>query len=339
MKKHAIIPLFIPHLGCPHDCVFCNQKIITAKTQPITPDKIQTEVESKLISLKTLNVETLEIAFFGGSFTALPLDYQKSLLETIHPYKANGDVSKIRLSTRPDSIDHMRLDLLEEYGVDIIELGAQSFDNEVLRQSERGHTKEQTEQACKMIHDRNFSLGLQLMVGLPSDTVEKSVKSAKSAIDMRPDFVRIYPTVVLKDTELAARLIDGSFNPFTRDEMIHAAKQMVWLFNQANVPVIRLGLKSTDFVTPLTDLSHTYHPAFRQVVESELALDQIRLQLARLGIDCGSAVLSANSKSFSNLIGHHASNRVALDSECPNIVFRYQVDDELGDYEYRLYIT
>lgn len=339
MKKHAIIPLFIPHLGCPHDCVFCNQKIITAETESISREKILNEVESRLISLRPLNIETLEIAFFGGSFTALPLDFQENLLDAVYPYKKIGDVSKIRLSTRPDYINSTILNLLKKYGVDIIELGAQSFDNEVLMKSERGHTAEQTENSCILIQENGFSLGIQLMIGLPSDTRRKSVQSAKKTIDLKPDFVRIYPTVVLQDTVLATQFQNGTFIPFSRDEMIQTSKEIVLLFNNADIPVIRLGLKSTDFLNSFTDLSKTYHPAFRQLVEGELAMDIIKQQIRAAGVDSGIVVLSANLKSFSNLIGHNGKNKSELKIEYPNICFQFMPDDTLQDRQYLLNVT
>lgn len=162
MKKHAIIPVFIPHLGCPHNCVFCNQHAITARTAEVTPEDVINIIEEYLPTLEGRGLEEIELAFFGGSFTGIPLDDQSAFLEIAKRYKDSGRIQKIHLSTRPDYIDEIILDNLKKYDVDVIELGVQSFDEEVLRLSERGHDIHAVYTACEMIREYGFVLGIQL---------------------------------------------------------------------------------------------------------------------------------------------------------------------------------
>ncbi len=339
MKNHAIIPLFIPHRGCTHHCVFCNQKKITASLTDIGPDDVQTIMETRLASLLPLHIETLEAAFFGGSFTGLPLELQESLLNAVIPYKIKNQIQKIRLSTRPDYINHQILNLLQTHSVDIVELGAQSFDDNVLLLSERGHTGMQTQNACKRLQNAGFSLGIQLMIGLPGDTPSKSINSARRAVELKPDFVRIYPTVILENTPLACQYRNGTFQPFSFEELVHTAKEMVRIFDKSNIPVIRLGLKSTDNICITTDLGGTYHPAFRQIVEGQLAMDSMVDQINRYKVQSGVISFSANSKSFSNMIGHHGENKKNLHALFPQIFFQFTMDESLKDRTYSLNVA
>ncbi|MBR7061045.1 MAG: radical SAM protein [Eubacterium sp.] len=193
MKK-GNISIFVPHLGCPKQCSFCNQKTITGKQNQPTPEDVEKALET---ALKRRGYE-YEIAFFGGSFTAIDRQYMISLLEAAFPYIENGSVKGIRISTRPDCIDTETLDILKKYGVSSIELGAQSMDDEVLQANLRGHTAKDVENASKLIKEYGFELGLQMMTGLYKDTDEKAIETAKKIIALKPETVRIYPTVVLK---------------------------------------------------------------------------------------------------------------------------------------------
>jgi len=334
MKKQAIIPLFIPHMGCPNDCVFCNQNTITASAGPINVEEVREMMESRLKNLQPLGIETIEAAFFGGSFTGLPLDLQQELLGAVLPYKQSGQIQKIRLSTRPDYINQLILDLLQSYSVDIIELGVQSFDDRVLSLSNRGHTVEQTLDACRLIKENGFSLGIQLMLGLPGDSKETALKSAVKTVEIKPDFVRIYPTVILAGSRLAEMFHQGFYIPLKTDEAIIIAKEMVRLFDRENIPVIRIGLKSTDNICTANDLAGAYHPAFRQLVEGALAFDDMDLQLRQLNLQTGSLILSAHPKSFSNLVGHKGINRRRFADAYPKIHFVYKSDSTLPEKKY-----
>jgi histone acetyltransferase (RNA polymerase elongator complex component) len=334
MKKHAIIPLFIPHMGCPNHCVFCNQNTISASDAPITPLMVHEVMEAKLPHLKTLGLTTIEAAFYGGSFTGLPFATQQELLSTVKPYKQSGEIQKIRLSTRPDYINAEVLRLLQDNTVDIIELGVQSFDDEVLLLSARGHTAEQTVNACRMIRDSGFSLGIQLMIGLPGDTREKALQSTFRTVDMKPDFVRIYPTVVLADTQLAEMYQQGVYSPLPLDDAVEIVKEMVRIFSHNNIPIIRIGLKSTDNICIATDLAGAYHPAFRQLVDGALAYDDIAIQLMQMNQHHGTFLLSANPKSFSNLVGHKGLNKKRLIQQFPQMHFLTQPDSSLPENRY-----
>lgn len=334
MKKHAIIPLFIPHMGCPHDCVFCNQNAITASDSQMSPLEVHDLMETRLLSLEPLGLSTLEAAFYGGSFTGLPLKIQRDLLEAVHPYKQSGRIQKIRLSTRPDYINTEILGLLRSYSVDVIELGVQSFDEEVLSLSTRGHTVAQTLDACRMIREEGFSLGIQLMIGLPGDSKEKAIYSANRSVEMRPDCVRIYPTVVLEGSQLADMFREGVYTPLTTAEAVDTAKEMVRIFDDASIPVIRLGLKSTDNICTAMDLAGFYHPAFRQLVEGALAYDDLAAQILEVNTREGSLLLTAHPKSFSNLIGHKGLNKKRFAELYPQIRFVYKSDPSLPERKY-----
>jgi histone acetyltransferase (RNA polymerase elongator complex component) len=334
MKKHAIIPLFIPHMGCPHDCVFCNQNTITASVASMNSAKVREVMESRLLDLEPLGLETLEAAFYGGSFTGLPIEIQREFLGAVLPYKQTGQIQKIRLSTRPDYIDSKILDDLKSYSVDIIELGVQSFDENVLALSNRGHTVAQTLDACRLVKENGFSLGIQLMIGLPGDSKEKAQNSAIKTVEIEPDFVRIYPTVILQGSQLAEMFRCGNYLPLTTDAAVDIAKEMVRIFDQANISVIRLGLKSTDNICNASDLSGAYHPAFRQLVEGALAFEDVKAQLSQADLQTGLVKLSAHPKSISNLVGHKGVNKKLFADEYPQVHFIYKSDASLPERTY-----
>lgn len=324
MKQHAIIPIFIPHLGCPHDCIFCNQKQMTRLEEPITPDAIPRILETHLATLEGRGIRTVEAAFYGGSFTGLSLEQQSAYLSRLKSFKDAGRIQKIHLSTRPDLIDEEILSNLLYWGVDVIELGVQSFDETVLALSRRGHTRESIFASARMIQEAGFTLGIQLMIGLPGDTREAAVESARQTAWIQPALARIYPTIVLPDTELAKQYLAGSYQPPTLAEAIETARDMHLILLDAGVQVIRAGLKDD------------FHPAFRQLVQSEMAKVQLERQLeAFLPQDPNCTVtFFANSKCYSNLSGHQKSNRAYFQTRYPGLVFRYQVDESLADDRY-----
>lgn len=341
MKKHAIIPIFIPHEGCQHDCVFCNQKIITAKTSSVTKEDIQKTIENYLSTLKDSTVETIEVAFFGGSFTGIPIKKQKEYLQIAYDYKINGIIDKIHMSTRPDYINREILDNLIDYKVDTIELGVQSFDKSVLDASKRGHSEEQVYIACDLIKEYGFELGIQLMIGLPKDTKEKAILSAKKAAAIKPSLCRLYPTVILNDTELLNMTNSKEYTPLALDEAVEITKEMYKILDDANINIMRVGLKSTDLITPENDYGNSYHPAFRQLVEGEIALEKIDSMLMnalhsnkimnRVKVD-----IFSNSHDFSNMIGHKSKNKNYLIKKYPSFNIRFKINDELNKNKYLL---
>ncbi len=341
MKTHAIIPIFIPHLGCPNDCVFCNQKKITARTKPLSMEEMKHQIEQYLATMYGREIQTVEIAFYGGSFTGIPMEQQREFLSVAKEYKDRGLVQKIHLSTRPDYIDEAILSNLKKFGVDIIELGVQSLDEDVLRRSRRGHSREAVFRASRLIQDAGFELGLQLMIGLPGDTYEKAVRSAWEAAEIGPSIARIYPTVIIKDTELHRMYLSGEYQPFSMEETIRTAKDMYQTLTEAGVNVIRVGLKSTDLIRENGETAGSYHPAFRQVVESELAREQLEAQLQRLlASEAHPLKISfcSSEACLSNLIGHKKSNKIYFEQKYPHLRFRFQSDRDLpeGVYSIRL---
>ena len=350
MKKHAIIPIFIPHRGCPHDCVFCNQRKITARTDFVTPEDARKIIDTWLTTLRPAGSDacghegdrnTVEAAFYGGSFTGLEIEEQSAFLEVTYEYKKKGLIDKVHLSTRPDYIDREILDNLKRYSVDTIELGVQSFDDEVLRLSNRGHSSGDVYRAVDLIKEYGFELGIQLMIGLPGDSAETCIMSAKETAKIRPSLARLYPTIVLDDTELYNMYKSGAYEPLSREEAVYRTKEMYKILDDAGITIMRVGLKSTEIIGEGGAINGgTYHPAFRQLVEGEIAKERIEpLLVDILVIDPSSSGrqavrISSNNLWFSAMIGHKACNRKYFAKKYPDADIRYSADDSLADGEF-----
>lgn len=342
MKKHAIIPVFIPHEGCPNDCVFCNQKKITARTHAEENIDIHAIAASYLSTLNNPRPEVIEMAMFGGSFTGIPIEKQNEYLSIARDYKERGLIDKIHLSTRPDYINEEILDNLKKYDVDVIELGVQSFDDEVLRLSERGHDSSVVYRSCRLIKDYGFTLGIQLMVGLPGDTPEKALYSARETVKIGPDIARLYPTIVIEDTKLLDMYREGAYEPLSLDEAVERTKEMYKILSAAGINIIRVGLKSSDIINENGEIyGTTFHPAFRQLVESEIAKEEIDAALERLlsrenASPPESALILANSRSVSNAAGLKKSNRRYFRKKYPGLKLSIREDNSLPDYTYKV---
>ncbi|WP_286884575.1 elongator complex protein 3 [Aneurinibacillus sp. UBA3580] len=272
MKQHVNIALFVPHQGCPKDCVFCNQSRITGRKREslLTEETVRRSIEEQLSTVR--DGQQVEIAFFGGSFTGLPRGYQTMLLSVAKEYAATGRVHGIRLSTRPDYITPHIMEYLLSYGVTTVELGCQSLDDEVLALSKRGHTAAQVERAVQIIRQYpSIRLGLQILPGLPGDTLEKSVSTARKVVELAPDFVRIYPALVIAGTELEWLYATHQYQPLSVEEAVQWTAE-IWLpLLKAGIPVIRMGLHASDDLRSKgTVLAGPFHPSFRQLVEEEL---------------------------------------------------------------------
>lgn len=281
-KKHYVIPIFVPDLGCPHRCVFCNQKRITGQAE--TPDAAQ--VERKIAEFLPHIPEgediTIETAFYGGSFTAVTPELQEQLLRPAFEALNRWQIDHIRISTRPDAINENILAKLSTYGVSIIELGVQSLDDVVLARANRGHTSRDVLRAVALIKSWGFNLGLQIMVGLPGDNREKAINTGKEIIALHPDFVRIYPCLVLRDTELAEKYRHGDYRPWSIEEAVEVCKDLLIGFEKASIPVVRIGLQPSEEISWSGDvLAGPYHPAFRELVESAVAREQMMQLLAK----------------------------------------------------------
>ena len=327
--KHANISLFVPHMGCPHQCSFCNQKTISGSVKQLTPEDVLNTL--KEAESHNNNPENTEIAFFGGSFTAIDRDYMVSLLEVAKPFVDKGAFCGIRISTRPDAIDEEVLNILKEYCVTAIELGAQSTDEEVLRLNKRGHTREDIFKASQLIKASGFSLGLQMMTGLSGDTSRKSLKTADDIISIKPDTVRIYPTIVLEGTMLGEMYKKGEYKPQTTKEAVELCSILCQRFYKNNIKVIRLGLHSGGNVEE-GYLSGPYHPAFGELCESGVYLNIAKERLKE--IRKGKITIFVNPREISKMTGQKGSNKEKLLSEGYKVTVKG--DGSLNKYEIKI---
>lgn len=329
--RHVNVALFVPDEGCLHRCSFCNQKTISGFQERPEPIDVISACETAL-SGKT-DASGGEIAFFGGSFTAIERGYMLSLLKTAKSYLDRGFFGGIRISTRPDCIDEEILTLLKEYGVTSIELGCQSMDDEVLRLNERGHTAKDSENACRLVKSFGFELGVQMMTGLFGDTDEKSLKTAKKLVSLSPDTVRIYPTVVLKNTKLEELYNSGEYRAQTLEEATELCSKLLKLFNENGVRVIRLGLHSGGNVEE-GYVAGAYHPAFREKCESRLYRAEIESLLEREKIAGGKVNLLVSKKYISQAVGQKKENILFFKEKGYEI--KLITDENTKQYEVRL---
>ena len=310
--RESIIPVFVPHLGCPNDCVFCNQRRISGAQEPAGVENVKNAIESAAALPR--NGAKRQLAFYGGSFTAIPSCQQEALLGAAKEYLDRGEIDAIRLSTRPDAIDGAVLARLKIYGVETIELGAQSLCDEILLLSGRGHTAADVVNASEQIKAAGFRLILQMMTGLPGDSVERTVYTAKKIIALHPDGVRIYPTVIVRDTALYDLWQAGEYKEHTVADAVEYCAAIVPLFEAAGIPIIRLGLNPTDELSGGAAAGGAYHPALGELVKSRLMLYKMRGALN--GIPAGSRVtLGVNKSRVSQAVGQHRENVSRLTAE------------------------
>ncbi|WP_319370155.1 radical SAM protein [uncultured Ilyobacter sp.] len=318
--KHYNIPVFISHFGCPNSCVFCNQKKITGIETDVTTDELESIIEDYL---KTLPKESKkEVAFFGGTFTGISVDLQKSYLGVVKKYIDQGKIDGIRLSTRPDYISHEILFLLKEYGVTTIELGVQSLDADVLKLSGRGYNPEKVFEASSMIKEAGISLGIQLMPGLPGSTNEKDFISAKKVVGIGPDMVRIYPTLVINGTQMEKMYYEGSFVPMTLREAVDRVVPIYAIFEKSGINIIRVGLQPSDDIREEgVIVDGPFHPAFRELVEGEI----YSVFLKKKQAEDGDLDIKANEKNISKIVGNKGINRKTFGKN-----FKISIDNSLS---------
>lgn len=313
MSKHYIIPIFVPHFGCPHDCIFCNQRKITNLSTNVTQGDVEETIEEYLGYFK--EDAFIEVAFYGGSFTAIDMETQRKLLEVPLRYKKEGNINEIRLSTRPDAIDENILDNLKKYEVTTIELGVQSLNEDVLEASERGHSVDVVYSSSQLIKDYGFKLGLQMMVGLPLDSFEKSLYTCGEFIKLQPDCVRIYPTLVIKDTCLEDLYYESIYSPLDLDEAIEQTSIYLMLFYINDINVIRVGLQPTENIQLGKDVvSGPFHAAFRQLVEANIfkILFDFYLKDKRIDFNGLDLIIESNSFMITPISGQKSSNKIYL---------------------------
>lgn len=311
MKKQYIIPIFVPHLGCPNDCVFCNQKSISGQTKQVSKEDAIKIIEEHLKYVKENS--KVEIAFFGGSFTAIKEEKQNELLEIAYEYIKQGKVDSIRISTRPDCIDKSILKRLKKYKVKTIELGVQSANDYILKKAGRGHTFEDVKKASKLIRFYGFNLGHQMMVGLPESTNLDEINTAKQLIKLKPKMMRIYPVLVIKNTKLEKDYNNGDYKALTIVQAVETCKELVKLFAKKKIEVIRIGLQPTDTITNSNNeksevVAGPFHPAFRQLVESGMWYDVIVEKIKKLNTKVKEVVVTVNPIDVNNVIGQKKEN-------------------------------
>lgn len=305
--RESIIPVFVPHLGCPNDCVFCNQRRISGSTEPAAAADVDKAIE-QAAALPHTGAKR-QLAFYGGSFTAIPVPQQTALLAAAKRHLDAGEIDAVRLSTRPDAIDGAVLVRLREYGVETVELGAQSMCDEVLALSGRGHTAADVENASRAIRAAGFRLILQMMTGLPGDTPERCVETARRIIALEPDGVRIYPTVIVRDTALYDLWQTGRYKEHTVEDAVEYCARIVPMFESAGIPIIRLGLNPTEELSGGAAAGGAYHPALGELVRSRIMRAGAEALLAEENIAPRSAVtLGVNAAKLSQMIGQHRRN-------------------------------
>ncbi|HEX9022052.1 MAG TPA: radical SAM protein [Nitrospirota bacterium] len=309
-----IIPFFIPHSGCPHQCVFCNQKNITGQDAPADSAAIKGKINEYLKTRK--KGAAVSVAFYGGSFTALPLPVQRDYLQQVQPFIQAGEVESIRLSTRPDCITGETLALLKNHRVGTVELGVQSMDDRVLALSGRGHTAAHTVTAVNLLRESGFPVGLQLMAGLPGDSPDRFRNTVEKIIGLKPAFVRLYPVLVLKGTPLERLYRIGAYAPLPLEEAVTLCREALIRFEQAGIGVIRIGLQPTaELNKPGTIAAGPYHPAFRQLVESSILLDAMRSLLLNQKRESDEVIFQVNRRDLSAAAGVRRSNIDVLQKE------------------------
>ncbi len=315
-KKLYIIPVFVPHLGCPNDCIFCNQKSISGQTKMVTKDDLKETIEYYLSSFKEKD-SYKEIAFFGGSFTAIDVKFQEELLQTANEYIQQGKIDGIRISTRPDYIDKEILKRLKKYHVKTIELGVQSSNDYILKRIARGHTFEDVKKASKLIRRYGFNLGHQMMIGLPESTKIDEINTSKELIKLKPKMVRIYPVLVIKNTKLEKEYNEGIYEPLTVNQAVERCKEVVYKFNKKRVEVIRIGLQNTDIISEPDSkesevVAGPFHPAFGQLVEDSIWYDSIVDKIKKFNVKVKEVEIKANPADVNNVIGHKKENITKL---------------------------
>lgn len=303
-----IIPFFVPELACPNRCVFCNQHTISGCIKPFETKEIKPRIEQYLKSYKE-DGRKIEVAFFGGNFTGIDFETQKAYLQEVKPYIDSKIIDSVRISTRPDYVSDEKLNFLKQYGVKTIELGAQSFDNEVLKKSGRGHSSETTVESANLINKYGFDLGLQMMLGLPADTQEKAINTAKTIVSLGAKNTRVYPTLVLHGTRLQTMYEQNLYQALTLQQAVNQAAKIVPIFVDADVEILRIGLHpSTDLQDGSGFVAGPYHPAFGDLVYSKV-WDNIFNELKKEG---NNIVISVPQKQINSAIGHKAINKIKL---------------------------
>lgn len=322
MKKHYVIPIFIPESACPFRCTYCNQYNITEKATSPNPDEVASFISKYLETIPYQNPEVVvKVAFFGGNFTGLPISEQEAYLKVVQNFIDNKSIQTIQLSTRPDYISDPILQLLKKYRVSLIELGAQSLDAEVLKCTKRGHTVQDVEKSAHMIHQYGFELGLQMMIGLPGDTFDKSLATAQKIVDLGAKYSRIYPTLVIKDTDLEQEYKNGNYIPLTLEQAVDWCAQIVPIFEQNGVQILRLGLHPSEgLIHHETLIAGPFHVSFKELVLTTLWRE--KLQQLSQNNHTDTFELEVPKAEINYAIGYESRNKLWLERKYKKVIFK-----------------
>lgn len=321
--------IFVPHNGCPNQCSFCNQKNITGQAVQPSVESVRETLEAAKNKIDFKQTRA-EIAFFGGSFTAIDRKYMVELLNEASKFLGKDSFEGIRVSTRPDAIDGEIIDILMSYGVKTVELGAQSMCDSVLSANKRDHTREDVIFSSKKIKAAGFKLGLQMMTSLYMSNESLDIKTAEEFIKLKPDMVRIYPTVVMKGTELESLYNSGVYESGKFESTVELCSFLLDLFERKNnIPVIRLGLHDSESLRK-NMVSGVFHPAFREICESNLIFHEILDQIKKLEMKSGNITIKINSKDISKAVGQKRVNLKKFKDLGYNINFVFCNEIKLG---------
>ena len=344
MKNKYVIPVFVPHLGCPNDCIFCNQKSISGKIKPITKKDVRETIDMYLESFKDKDAYK-EIAFFGGSFTGIEINKQEKLLSVAYEYIQDKKVDAIRISTRPDYINKDILKMLKKYKVQTIELGVQTSNDYILKRCKRNHTFEDVKKASKLIRRYGFTLGHQMMVGLPDSTMLDELNTAKDLAKLKPKMIRIYPVLVIKGTELENEYENGEYTPISLEKAVETSKELYYFFLKKKINVIRIGLQNTDLISnPEKEDSQVvagpYHEAFGQLVEDSIWYDNIVNRIKKFNVKVKEVEIIVNSKDVNNVIGHKKENLNKLKELYDvDVVIKQDDKKQIGKFDIKILKT
>lgn len=323
--KHYNIPIFIPELACPNRCIYCNQRHISGQLQAVKPEEIKQIIEQHLATF--IRPSEVELAFFGGSFTGIDEKDMLTYLQTVQPYIEQGEIKSIRISTRPDYINEKILDILQQYNVKDIELGAQSLDEEVLAFAKRGHTVRDVENASQLIKSYGFSLGLQMMIGLPLDSVEKSKETAKKILELGAESTRIYPTLVINNTDLADLYRQNKYKALSLDEAVDWTTEIYKIFSQSSIKILRIGLHPSEALINGTELlTGPFHVSFKELVLTKIWQEKFE----KLPIN--TKTILVNPKEINYAIGYNSKNKQLLQKKFPYLKFISDSNVELGTF-------
>ncbi len=328
----SIIPVFIPHVGCPHDCVFCNQRKIAGQMSAPSGEEVKKIIEAALLKI---DGKASSVAFYGGSFTAIEKSLCREYLSVASEFVKQGRVDGIRFSTRPDCVDEEVMSLLSEYPVRTIELGAQSMVDRVLSASARGHTAEDTRRAARLIKERGYELILQMMVGLPDEKEGEELITAREIAALSPDGVRIYPVVVIRETKLESLWREEKYTPLSPEEAAVRGARLLDVFEEAKIPVIRFGLNPTDDLSGGEALAGAYHPALGEMAQAERYLARARERIKELP-KAENIEIFVNPKKISQMSGQKRANKDRLKAEFSLKSISIKGDESLADGEVRV---